>query len=126
VTPVELLGHVLAAERRSDSSSFDDAWQSAVARARRRRRRRFRAWQDALASTRPAWEAAWERRPATRAERALHAVATDGEREALPSGYVGDCEVCAGPLIHAQRGPDPTYCSRACRNAAHVARRAAA
>jgi len=81
-------------------------------------------WRAALGSTRTAWQSAGQRDPATRCERALHAVAADDERDALPANYVGDCERCGSPIIAKRRGPPATYCSSRCR-AAHVERRAA-
>ena len=129
MTPAELLGHDLAAARRRDSS-FDDEWSRAVARALDGvAGADLEAWQDALDSTRPAWRAAWERRPPTRAERALHAV-VDDDREALPDGYAGDCARCDAPIIitpGARRpGVPRLYCTDACRRSAHAERHAAA
>jgi len=131
VTPAELLGHDLAAARaQSAAASFDDEWSRAVARALGGvAGEDLEAWQDALGSTRPAWREAWERRPPTRAQRALHVVAGD-DREALPDGYVGDCARCDAPIIitpGARRpGVPRLYCTDACRRSACAERHAAA
>ncbi len=126
VTPATELGRLLAAARRA-GRAFDVAWESAAAGAVAGLCGDERAdWRAALDSTRDAWGAAWERRPPTRAERALHVVAGD-DREALPDGYAGDCARCDAPIlaVPGQRGTAATYCSGTCRKLASASRLAA-
>jgi hypothetical protein len=83
VTPAVRLAQDLADARRR-GETFADAWTVAVKRATAGLRTDERtAWKGALADTRPAWLAAWERRPASVPERALLAVAADPERVPL-------------------------------------------
>src|SRR4051794_26909108 len=79
--PLTVLREQLAAQRR-DGLTFDVAWNTAHAAALAAARQPERsAWADVLYATQPAWERAWERRPLTRREAALVAVASDGERD---------------------------------------------
>jgi hypothetical protein len=83
MTPAERLRQDLAdAHRRGET--FEAAWPVGVKRAVAGQRRDERdAWTTALHATRDAWATAFERRPATRAQVAVLAIATDPE--AMPS-----------------------------------------
>lgn len=88
MTVAERLGQDLADARRR-GEPFEAAWPEAVKRATAGQRTDDRqAWASAFTATRDAWASAWERRPATRAQRAVLAVATDPDREALPERRV--------------------------------------
>jgi hypothetical protein len=77
----ELLRQHLADARRR-GEPFESAWPVASKRAVAGQRADERTlWRAALADTRPAWEAAFERRPATRAQVAVLAIAPDPDRE---------------------------------------------
>jgi hypothetical protein len=83
MTPPERLVRDLADARRR-GEPFAEAWTVALKPALVGQRGDERAqWRAALADTRPAWLAAWERRPASVPERALLAVAQDPERVPL-------------------------------------------
>jgi hypothetical protein len=83
MTVAERLGQDLAAARRR-GEPFESAWPVAVEHALVGQRGDERAqWRAALADTRPAWLAAFERRPATRAQRAVLALAPDPD--AMPA-----------------------------------------
>jgi hypothetical protein len=110
------LGRDLAAARRR-GETFEDAWPAAVSRATAGQRTDERqAWSAALAATRGAWEAAWDGRPATRALRAVHALAVDDEREPLPE--FGECARCAAALPPPRNGQARKWCSDGCRRQA--------
>lgn len=81
MTPAERLGRDLADARRR-GEPFAEAWTVAVKHAIAGQRRDERTvWSAAFTETAEAWRAAWERRPATRAQVAVLAIATDPERE---------------------------------------------
>jgi len=130
VTPAERIVDILAAERRT-GTSFAVAWPAAVGQVLADAVGvELEAWRAALTETRPAWAAAWERRPATRAQRALAAVADDPERQALAAGEhapAGYCARCDAPIlaVPGQCGVRAMYCGGPCRRAASVARLAA-
>lgn len=96
VTPLRVLRSELELAR-SAGVAFDDAWETASDALRTL----LADWQDVLTSTRDGWRAAYERRPAVRAELALGAVAQDTDREPLAA----DLElVDAGWSIRQQAG----------------------
>jgi hypothetical protein len=76
VTPAAVLLHELAEARRA-GRSFEDVWEPArgVALAAAPSRKEGREWGAAFTETRPAWEAAFERRPAVALEVALRQLA---------------------------------------------------
>jgi hypothetical protein len=128
VTPAELLGHALADARRA-GDRFDAAWTTALSGATADLPADERArWRAALHETRSAWQAAWERRPPTRAQRELLTVASDPERvEPCAVELYADerlCE-CCGASIAPGRDPRTMYCTARCRRAAYELRRAA-
>lgn len=125
MTPPEQLAELLTAARRA-GEDFADAWKlvdQALAGAPRAERA---DWRAALEDTRSDWMAAWERRPATPAQRALVAVAVDPERVALdPRGRAEACEHCDKPLRPPARcGAPAKYCSPRCRRDAYEAHQA--
>jgi hypothetical protein len=102
--------HLAAA--RSAGVEFADAWSPAVAAALAGEPRdELPAWRAALAGTREAWQAAYDRsRPPRPAERALALVAADPERE--PFDDTRRCERCAAELPKAAPGR-ARYCGAA-------------
>jgi hypothetical protein len=128
MTPAEQLGQILADARRA-GDPFETAWPAALSAAVSGQATPDRAaWLAALQATRVAWRAAWERRPPTRAQCALAAVADDEERVPLEPADNGTyCQRCDAPILAAprQRGPRAIYCGGPCRRAASVARLAA-
>lgn len=78
-------------------------------------------WFAALNATRGAWQAAYERQPSTRQERALVAVASDPERAPIPDR---ECRRCEADVSHLRRLAK--YCGADCRRAAHLERTLAA
>ena len=127
--PAEHVGLILR-DARSAGSAFEVAWPSAVAAAVAGLSDSEREdWGAALNSTRDDWELAWERRSPARAQRALLAVAVDGERVALEPGDNGlaYCARCDAPIATAsgQCGPRATYCGATCRKLASASRLAA-
>ncbi|MFP5363128.1 MAG: hypothetical protein ACLGI5_10410 [Thermoleophilia bacterium] len=123
-TPAERLVALLTAERAA-GVPFLTAWPPAVEQALASESITERTdWQAVLRETRPAWAAAWAGEPATRVVRALSAVADDPERVALQASD-GDgryCELCDGTL-RATADVRALYCSKRCRQAAHLARK---
>ncbi len=116
MTPPERLRLDLADARRA-GLGFEDAWAAGVAAAvHGQRPDEGAAWSTALAATRDAWEAAWDGRAATTAQRAVHALAVDDERVALAE--FGECGRCDAPLPPPRHGPQRRWCSDACRRAA--------
>lgn len=96
--------------------AFEDAWPEGVKRAvTGQRADEGAAWSAALAATRDAWASAWHGRAATRAQRAVHALAVDDERVAMPEH--GEC-ACGTALPPPRHGPQRKWCSDACRRAA--------
>lgn len=110
---------------RAGGMAFDDAWGEALDQVVA-----DPDWAAALAATREGWWAAYERRVPRRAQRALHAVATDPDRESLPADVSGsslaDCAHCGATLPPQHSGRRRLYCSGRCRRRAHVWRAAAA
>ena len=85
VTPAAELGHALADARRA-GDPFDTAWPVAVAIAvDTLQGKEHEGCTVALHSTRDAWLSAWERRPATNAQRALVAVTASPPTTAAPA-----------------------------------------
>jgi hypothetical protein len=83
MTVAERLGQDLHAARRA-GAQFETAWPVAVKHALTGQRADERtAWKAALADTREAWLAAWERRPASVPERAVLALAPAPDRVPL-------------------------------------------
>ena len=114
MTPAESLGQSLLVARRH-GLGFSDAWEPAVARALADvEPDEIADWLAAFNATRGAWASAWERRAASRAERALLAVADDPDREALPDRA---CQRCAEE-IPADRDKRAKWCSEKCRRQA--------
>lgn len=84
------------ADARRRGETFESAWTLALKRATAGQRRDERAlWRAALADTREAWLAAWERRPASVPERALLAVALDDDRDALQPAAIHSMRTAA-------------------------------
>src|SRR5271157_873601 len=98
MTPPVVLRDRLAAARRG-CASFDEAWPVALAAAVNTAQWEREAWWDILSSMVETWRAAWERRDASRPERALLALAEPGGTP-LPERA---CEQC-GEEIAADRG----------------------
>lgn len=122
----------LLAQARADREEFHNAWALAVEQVLEGESGAEREdWRAALNATRDAWGAAWDRRPATRHQRGLVAVANDPERVALdPDELAAVCDHCDTPL-RAARGPGAParYCGARCRrdaSAVRVSARAAA
>jgi hypothetical protein len=116
MTPAARLVDLLADARRS-GQEFDAAWPCCVAEAVGGAAPRERDdWRVALDETAPAWAAAYARRPATRAQRALLAVAADPDRVALPAH--GACARCDAPLPSPRHGQARKWCSDRCRREA--------
>jgi len=122
MTPATEIGQLLAAARRA-GEPFSSAWPAAVARALASVQGDEREqWAGALRATGPAWQAAWERRPATSALRALALVADGSDRVSIPEHA---CAHCGDELADdKRRGPPRLYCSARCRRDAHIARAA--
>jgi hypothetical protein len=115
VTPAAALRLDLDAARRG-GLPFEDAWAGATARAvHGQRADEAEVWRTAFTATVAAWEAAWHREAATTAQRALHAVAQDPERAAMPEH--GECS-CGTALPPSRHGPQRKWCSDGCRRAA--------
>jgi RNA polymerase-binding transcription factor DksA len=116
VTPAAALRLDLDAARRA-GLPFEDAWPVATARAVHGQRADERAeWSAAFTATAAAWSAAWHGRAATRAQRAVHALAVDDERVAMPEH--GACSRCDAPLPPPRHGQTRKWCSDGCRRAA--------
>ncbi len=119
MTPAASLGQSLMVARRH-GVEFADAWEPAVARALADvKGDELSEWLDAFEDTRTAWMAAWERRPATRPERALLAVAEDPEREAMADR---ECPRCGAEIPPSRGGKPRKWCSERCRRAANYER----
>jgi hypothetical protein len=115
MTPAQRVREDLAAARRH-GKVFAEAWPAATARAvAGQRRDEAEVWNAAFTATVAAWEAAWHRRAATRAQRAVHALAVDDERVPMPEH--GEC-ACGTALPPPRHGPQRKWCSDGCRRAA--------
>jgi hypothetical protein len=112
----------LHAEQRRQGVDFDIAWPECVTLAIAEAGRDAGGWLEALEDTRHGWEAAYDRRTASRRERALSLVGDNTDRESL----IG-CERCGARLPPPGRaGPPFKFCSATCRRAAHRERAAVA
>jgi predicted nucleic acid-binding Zn ribbon protein len=111
MTPPEVLRERLAAARR-DGVGFDEAWPVALAAAVNTAWERDE-WRDILSCMVETWRAAWERRDATGAERAVLALVMPGGTP-LPERA---CEGC-GQEIPADRNRNARFCSDVCRRRA--------
>jgi hypothetical protein len=117
VTPPAILGERLAAARRA-GLRFDDAWPAALTEAVNAASWEREQWLEALLGTVKAWRAGWERRAATRPERALLALVTPGGTR-LPERACAHCQREIPPE-RGKRGARPLYCSYRCaRRAAY-------
>lgn len=117
VTPAAILGERLAAARRA-GLRFDDAWPAALAEAVNTASWEREQWREAFSGTVETWRAAWERRTATRPERALLALVTPGGAR-LPERACAHCQREIPPE-RGKRGARPLYCSYRCaRRAAY-------
>jgi hypothetical protein len=112
MTPPTVLRERLATAR-SDGERFEEAWPVALAAAVDAAQWEREEWIDALSDTVEAWRAAWERRDATGAERAVLALVTPGGTP-LPERA---CEQC-GQEIPADRNRNSRFCSDPCRRRA--------
>jgi hypothetical protein len=121
MTPPEVLRDRLATARRG-GVGFGEAWPVALAAAVNAVQWEREEWIDALSGTVEAWRAAWERRDASRTDRALLALVRPGG-ERLPERACEDC----GVEIPADRHRNARYCSDACRrHATYLRERTAA
>jgi hypothetical protein len=120
MTPPAVLRDRLAAARRG-GVSFEEAWPVALAVAVNAAQWEREEWQDILASMVETWRAAWERRDATGAERAVLALVTPGGIP-LPERA---CEQC-GVEMPAGRHRTARFCSDGCRRRATYLRERAA
>jgi hypothetical protein len=120
MTPPEALRERLATARR-DGVSFDEAWPVALAAAMNTAQWEREEWQDILPSMVETWRAAWERRDATGAERAVLALVAPGGTP-LPERA---CEHC-GKEIDPDRHRNTRFCSDGCRRRATYLRERAA
>lgn len=121
MTPPVVLREHLAAARRG-GVSFDRAWPAALAAAVNTAQWEREEWRDVLSRMVETWRAAWERRDASCAERAVLALVMPGGTP-LPERA---CENC-GEEIPADRHRNARFCSYSCRRrATHLRERAAA
>lgn len=120
MTPPIVLREQLAAAR-SDGVNFDEAWPVALAAAVSAVQWEREEWIDALSGTIEAWRAAWERRDASRTDRALLVIVRPGGMP-LPERA---CEGC-GEEIPADRNVTARFCSDPCRRRANYLRERAA
>ena len=98
MTPPAVLRERLATARRG-GEGFDEVWPVALAAAVNAALWEREEWRDILSGMVETWRAAWERRDASRTERALLALLTPGGTP-LPER---PCEHC-GEEIPADRG----------------------
>ncbi len=120
MTPPEVLRERLAAARH-DGESFDRGWPVALAAAVSAVQWEREEWVDALSGTVEAWRAAWERRDASRTDRALLVIVRPGGLP-LPERA---CENC-GEEMPADRHRTARFCSDPCRRRATYLRERAA
>lgn len=120
MTPPVVLRDRLAAARRS-GVSFDEAWPVALAAAVTATQWEREEWRAILSGMVETWRAAWERRDASRPERALLELVTPGGTP-LPERA---CENC-GEEIPADRHRAARFCSDPCRRRATYLRERAA
>jgi predicted nucleic acid-binding Zn ribbon protein len=120
MTPPVVLRERLAAARRG-GVGFDEAWPVALAAAVNAAQWEREEWRDVLLGMSETWRAAWERRDASRSERALLAIVTP-HGTPLPERA---CEQC-GEEIPADRSYAARFCSDRCRRRATYLRERAA
>jgi hypothetical protein len=121
--PLDRLLEVLAHHRRA-GAPFEDAWAPAVlcVVAEIRDVEEAAMWRRAFTQTAAAWQASYERAPASRRERALSLVADPVDRERIATTRV--CAHCAGPLP-IDAAMNARHCSKKCRDRASNLRRGA-
>jgi hypothetical protein len=120
MTPPEVLRDRLAVARRG-GVGFNEAWPVALAAAVNTVQWEHKEWRDILSRMVETWRAAWERRDATGAERAVLALVTPGGTP-LPERA---CEGC-GQEIAADRNRNARFCSDPCRRRFNYLRERAA
>jgi predicted nucleic acid-binding Zn ribbon protein len=120
MTPPEVLRERLATARR-EGMGFDEAWPVALAAAVNAAQWEREEWRDILSCMVETWRAAWERRDASCAERAVLALVMPGGTP-LPERA---CENC-GDEIPADRHRAARFCSEPCRRRATYLRERAA
>lgn len=120
MTPPAVLREQLATARRC-GVGFDEAWPVALAAAVNAAQWEREEWRDMLSGMVETWHAAWERRDATGAERAVLALVTPGGIP-LPERA---CENC-GEEMPVGRHRTARFCSDACRRRATYLRERAA
>jgi hypothetical protein len=123
MTPPAVLRERLATTRRG-GVGFDEAWPVALAAAVNAAQWEREEWREVLSGMVETWRAAWERRYASRTERALFVLVAPGG-ELLPERA---CECCGGeiPPERGTRGAPPRFCSDRCRRRATYLRERAA
>ncbi|MGA2166293.1 MAG: hypothetical protein ABSH36_17765 [Solirubrobacteraceae bacterium] len=120
MTPPAVLRERLTAARCS-GVDFNDAWPTALAAAVNTAQWEREEWRDILTCMVETWRAAWERRKASCAERALLALVAPGGTP-LPERA---CEQC-GEEIPADRSGAARFCSDGYRRRATYLRERAA
>ena len=116
--PPVVLRERLAAARRG-GMGFDEAWPVALAAAVNAAQWEREEWRDILSRMVETWRAAWERRDASSAERAVLALVMPGGTP-LPERA---CEHC-GEEIPTDRHRAARFCSDRCRRRATYLREA--
>ena len=118
MTPPAVLRERLAIARRG-GVGFDEAWPVALAAAMNTVQWERDEWRDILSGMVETWRAAWERRDASSAERAVLALAEPGGTP-LPERA---CEQCSEEMP-ADRHRNARYCSDGCaKRAAYLRER---
>ena len=118
MTPPAVLRERLAIARRG-GVGFDEAWPVALAAVMNTVQWERDEWRDILSGMVETWRAAWERRDASSAERAVLALAEPGGTP-LPERA---CEQCSEEMP-ADRHRNARYCSDGCaKRAAYLRER---
>lgn len=125
MTPAAVLLNRLAAARRA-GQSFDAAFEAALLAALTvAPGPEVEDWRLALAETAEEWRAGWERRPLTRAELALRAVADPTDREPVPERPCARSR-CRREIPddrgRVRGGQRVRFCSDRCRRLAYTER----
>jgi hypothetical protein len=121
MTPPTVLRERLATAR-SGGLGFEEAWPGALAAAVNAAQWEREEWRDILSGMVETWRAAWERRDASSAERAVLALVMPGGTP-LPERA---CENC-GEEMPADRHRAARFCSDPCRrHATYLRERSAA
>lgn len=120
--PAQVLREQLASARRR-GGAFESAWPAALGAALAAVSTPWdrREWSIVFGETVEAWRSAWERRPASRCERALQAVADDPERVPVSETVERVCEHCGVEIPHSAKRSARFCCDRHRKNA-HYAR----